>query len=718
MNYGLVFLLAAFSLSAITILAHAARRRRYQLFLLLAALGMSAHAQNWSGIIDPSRAINWTTAGVVGGIPDSSWAQCGSTIAAGATAATIQTAINNCSANHFVLLGAGTFNLSTGLTLKSNVVLRGQGANQTILNFSGAAGCFYGGATICISSDLTTWSNSTNSNTGRPGGTNAANWTAGYGQGATSITVANVGSVGIANGQYIYLDQANDTSVGSGLFNCDLTSPACSIEGGSPGQTIGGVDYSQLQVVQVAAGCSKACTGAGPFTLTISPGLYGTNWTSSKTPTAWWPLSMVQYAGVENMSLNLASSGLSDNGSAVNMFNAANSWVSGVAILHGSRAGVWMIQAAHNTLQNSYFYQTIDNASQSYGVEEDQTSDNLVVNNIMQQVTAPLMGGAQFGNSFAYNYAINDYQTASANCMYPVSLAHDAGAEYNLWEGNFFENVEGDDVHGSNGLNTVFRNVFTGYELGKSCATIAVTFDPYNRYENVVGNVLGTPGHTTYYDDFYSPNPSDGNTAPQYVYVIDEVHGGVGPDSFVGASMLRWANYDNVTGAVRFCGNSSDTGWSTVCKLKGTSTSEVPTGLPSYANAVPSYGDTGAGQSAMPASFIYSSKPSWWPSAKPWPPVGPDVTNGNVGQCTTGTYQYLMGTASSQCSGGSFSASVNAGHANSNPAMDCYFSLSGPPDGSGSALGFNANTCYGSTGTSGTQPPPPTGISGTAVVKQ
>jgi len=145
-----------------------------------------------------------------------------------------------------------------------------------------------------------------------------------------------------------------------------------------------------------------------------------------------------------------------------------------------------------------------------------------------------------------------------------------------------------------------------------------------------------------------------------------------------------------VTGAVRWCGNSSNTGWATTCG----STTEVPTSISSYSNAVPSKGDTGIGQSPMPASFIYASAPSWWPSGKPWPPVGPDVTNGNLGQCSGGTYGSLFGTASGQCTGGTFLAHVNAGHANSIPAMDCYFSLGGPPDGSGNALSFNAGKCY------------------------
>src|SRR5207249_9660150 len=50
--------------------------RRFLCFLALILVLMvpiSAHAQQWSGIIAPSRAANWSTAGVVGDIPSGSW---------------------------------------------------------------------------------------------------------------------------------------------------------------------------------------------------------------------------------------------------------------------------------------------------------------------------------------------------------------------------------------------------------------------------------------------------------------------------------------------------------------------------------------------------------------------------------------------------------------------------------------------------------------------
>jgi len=114
--------------------------------LLLCAIPSLAAAQQWSGILDPTRAIDWSAAGVPGGIPSGSWTQSGSTILAstlgnGASDATsgIQTALNACGTNHFVLLGAGTFRINTFLSIPNNCVLRGAGASQTKLNDMGTS---------------------------------------------------------------------------------------------------------------------------------------------------------------------------------------------------------------------------------------------------------------------------------------------------------------------------------------------------------------------------------------------------------------------------------------------------------------------------------------------------------------------------------------------------------------------------------------------------
>jgi hypothetical protein len=150
----------------------------------------------------------------------------------------------------------------------------------------------------------------------------------------------------------------------------------------------------------------------------------------------------------------------------------------------------------------------------------------------------------------------------------------------------------------------------------------------------------------------------------------------VGPcDPLTNSTYMFWGNWDNVNGSQQFNSN------------------EVPSGLSQYANPVPS-------SHTLPASFWYTSTPSWWPAGKVYPPVHPEnTTGGNVGQCSGGTYDSsdMINSLSSECTGGSF-ATIGGGLVTSNPAMDCYLNtMGGTPNGTGGALSFSRTTCYPAT---------------------
>src|SRR5580704_14804656 len=122
------------------------------LFLLLLSLPFSVHAQApWTGIVTPSRAVNWANAGVPGGIPTRT-AIC-VTMTTANTVAQINSAIASCPSGNVVFLSAGTYNLSGPIDFAghSNVTLRGAGANLTTLRFSGTDGCYVGfSAGVCL----------------------------------------------------------------------------------------------------------------------------------------------------------------------------------------------------------------------------------------------------------------------------------------------------------------------------------------------------------------------------------------------------------------------------------------------------------------------------------------------------------------------------------------------------------------------------------------
>ena len=106
--------LAVSSFSAIIFVGLAARLRPYRLLLFLVGFSLTASAQNWSPFLDPSRAVDWTSAGFT--IPNYT-ANCATqpslatgSGAASANATAIQNALNSCDATHNVVnIPAGTF---------------------------------------------------------------------------------------------------------------------------------------------------------------------------------------------------------------------------------------------------------------------------------------------------------------------------------------------------------------------------------------------------------------------------------------------------------------------------------------------------------------------------------------------------------------------------------------------------------------------------------
>jgi len=401
------------------------------------------------------------------------------------------------------------------------------------------------------------------------------------------------------------------------------------------------------------------------------------NWSSTKNPQAWWATNPVQNVGVQNLSINMLNAGFTvGNGIGIEFFNTLNGWVQGVRGMNASRAMVEAQYSARIAVRNSYFYLTQFSSSTSYGFECYTASDNLVENNVFQGLAASLMiNGACSGTVLGYNYDINNYYTSSSAYVMPMSFVHTAGIDNVLYEGNVGTLIQADVFHGTHNLVTVFRNYLAGNEAAcwlsgstyaastfGTCSSnqIPVNLFAYSRFFNFVGNVLGQTGIQKVYSSYTGASIYD-------LGYSDTLSGG--NDPLVATTSLRWGNYDTVNAAVQW--NSS----------------EVPSAmtgvLASYNNPVPS-------SQTLPASFYYSSTPSWWPSSKPWPPIGPDVAGGNI--------------------------SGVAGHANTIPAEDCYLNvMKGPTNGTGGVLTFNAASCYGSDNGSSAHPSAPTNLKGTVV---
>ena len=621
------------------------RRIGWLVALLIVAAPVAARGQLYSGILSPSRAADWRTAGVAGGIP-SRTTIC-ATLSPGATATQINSAISACPNGQVVMLNAGTYTLSSGIVFaKSGVTLRGAGADQTKLIINGTTnGCsvFYDSAIrMCAGTG-----NIGSTAGGGPGPDHSANWTAGYAQGTTVITLSNTTS--LAAGSTLFLDQLNDASDGwpaSGdIYMCEDAAP-CSGEGGNGFGRQGRAQTELHRVVSISG-----------TNVTVDPPIYAANWRAGQSPGAWWGNAgvVLQNSGIENLSVDFTGGG----SVGIEMVNNTNTWVKGVRLLQTGGPGsfvfhIIVLNGFRVTVKDNYFYGPTVPGNTQYTYTPHVSGSLLFENNILHHNIIPAApNDPEMGSVYAYNYIDDAYYST------PGFQQHNAGDAYNLFEGNNIGNFYSDDIHGTHHFLTYFRNHVDGLTHNQQggSANSAFAFWAHSRFFNVVGNVIGGPNLSTY----QTLSADSGSSIFLLGYKGNCSNcGGMANDPNVQRTLLRWGNYDSITGTTRFV------------------STEVPSAIANFANPLPA-------SQVLPASFYLSAKPSWFGSVA-WPPIGPDVLGGTI--------------------------SGFGGHANKIPARLCFEGSSNDSAYSSSSpriRTFNAAACYG-TGTGGSAPTAPTNL--------
>ena len=625
-----------------------------------------AEAQLWAGILDRTRAIDWSLGnqGIAGGIPTRTTV-C-ATLRPGVTAGQINKAIASCRADRVVFLEAGTYLLSSGISFgnKSRVTLRGAGPDKTILKFVDTEPCGGFAADVCVRGEdilAQGWPGHAPQDVGH-----VRNWTAEYGQGTTQITVDS--TAGLSVGMTIVLDQLDDATDTGGVLISHA--PTRVLENISTGR----VGRGQTQWVTIAAIKGR--------TLTITPGVYMPNFRASQLPQIWWAQGPT-LNGIEDMTLDHRASSARNGGmSGVVFWNTVQCWVKNVKSLTPGRNHVWFVQASRSEIRDSYFYGVASGGgSLSYGIDLYMGGDSLVINNVFHHITSAILAGTTSGDIIAYNFA-TDMPYGNPDWMQFGLNTHNIGNTMLLFEGNQTNGFAMDLFHGGGQLATVFRNHLTGRDRGRTSNTTAggargyhrianlvgyalglrtdstsqedgptsnttpVQIWGYNRFVNIIGNVLGTSGYHTVYER--SSADTTGNPW-RAIYLLGYTASGDGNstccpyDPLVRSTMLRWGNYDAATGTVRWLA------------------SEIPTSGVPFVNGNP----VPANRDVPPSLFLKAKPAAWWRTpwgAPPWPPVGPDVVGGQ-----------------------------DAGHVHKNPARLCYENT--PKDDHG-VLTFNAATCY------------------------
>jgi MYXO-CTERM domain-containing protein len=610
------------------------------LVLSFALSAGDAFGQPWAGIIDPTRAIDWSTAGA-GAIPARTMI-CSTLGAAGqsptsvqsVTVAQINAALAACPSGQAVLLNAGTYDTAGAtIAIPSNVTLRGAGPTQTIIAETGVPSS----TTIPV---VQFGTQSYFPFGPEPDPSTSTAITGGTSQGSKSITVASAN--GITVGTLLMLTQS-DLS-----YMTDLgTEGACDYCAG-----VGGLSGQTVQVTAVSG-----------TSLTISDPLYIDY---SSTPLAY-PFEVgCTSAGLEDLHIyasnaevqNASGFGYSPN---INFTGTIYSWVKNVESDFSEGSHLWIDFGMHNTIRDSFFH---DGYYHGPGATDDElrlgfkASANLVENNIFwRQHSSVIVEWGAAGNVLAYNYSTGNYHDPSLSWLLEDICFHGPHPMMNLFEGNISTHWQMDDIHGSSSHSTTFRNYSTGSNLyvppadargalqmkatiQESSGVSAYTLSYLAEYNNLVGIISASDyevNNLMAVAELISPATSNDPPCLDVGYADQ----GAGPNpNATQSTMLYQGVVDCVTGMLQWQGSAL----------------------------------------TLPASFYLPSKPAFWGS-EPWPPIGPDVTGGDFTDWANPT------------------AATTKGHVNKIPALDCFNTATS--NGTTNVTTFDAKTCYAPGSTPG-----------------
>lgn len=535
--------------------------------LMVIAVAMTQAAALFGEIIPADRRVKWEP-GIPGGIPNRTTvfatvtqAPYNANNSGGADAATaIQNAINACPSNQVVFIPAGIYQLNSGLSMKQGITLRGAGRNTTILRYNGTANTVIRFASGSYDYDFST--------------STSHNLTGGYTKGSTNITTANNDW---AVGDVILVDEMED----SDLFENDGNSGSCTWCARSNG------DRCHSQLVEVVS--------RTPTSATIYPPL-NSNFKSASTPQGVRLKGAFKFAGLESLAITNVAGAARDT---VVMEAAYKCWIKDCDLAVSQRRHVWIYNSIWSEIRDSSFHHGSGaDWSSAYGPDRgycifmgQANTACLVENNDFWKVHfAVAFEGGCSGNVISYNFVTN-IMYIEGETPQPAIGNHGAHPMMNLWEGNVLRSkIMMDNYWGSSSHTTLFRNRIANMPSNNGQQAVQYVFilDIWknHRYQNVVGNVLGTIGMENAVD---APNgyPYGGKYIYRLGFTDANDNSTAGNDTTVTATILRHGNWDSVTRGVLW--------------------------------------DPGNADHTLPTSLYLTGKPAWWGNLA-WPAVGPDLS--------------------------------------------------------------------------------------------
>jgi len=462
--------------------------------LFLTVLCLQDNVQAAPLVIPDNRRIDWSLAGVPGGIPHRTsictTAYCNILCGSGApaactgigatvTTATLSAAINSAGTDQVVRLPAGTFSLSSQLVIqRSHVVLRGMGKGVTILQptHANSVNDYY----ILIGTGG--YLDSTGKSGGVPQETRPV--TGGATKGSTSIVVGDAST--LASGQTILISAAKE----DWMWERNNT-------------------YANLptQIVMISNIAGNTVHFSPPLNYEFSHNAAYARSLASVYGSGYLPY---QYIGLENLTIDGSLSGASEAKtfplSAICMQNTAYSWIKNVEVKNFMWSGIFL----SNGLQNTIAANTVHDGNcwrENHGIMTgDNVTMNVVENNDCYNLWACVVSPWSFGgtgNVYAYNYNhnairfysfINDY-TGNDGPAIKISATHPANV---AWK-NFTYYIHYKGPLSDTDYTTPYSKSASAVGIPLSGSTV-----PQNRYGiwaldvNTAGNVNVVEGANNY----------------------------------------------------------------------------------------------------------------------------------------------------------------------------------------------------------------------------
>ena len=505
--------------------------------------------------LPPDRATLWRP-GVTynGGIPTDR-TQCGATLSPNGTqddGTAIQAAIDACTANHFVKLGPGTFNI-TGESLsitKDNITLRGSGAGVTILHRTDGAsdGSYIPNAqkpVLWVGPNRWPWN----------GETIYAFASDGV-DGDYSVQLATAPAAGIPTGTIVVIDELSGATWitdpnGRGQI---YASPDYKVtyQWHNPPQ---GTDDPRLdayshadrptqEVKEVASydAATRTVTFSSPFHT-----VYRASHAAQLTVLAEMDKHL-RGVGVESMTLERGDADL------LQFQNVAYSWVKNIEATKWRGAGVLFFKSFRCELRDSYIHTPVyfEPGGGSYNIALDTGSSEILIENNVSvdadKVMVARTAGA--GSVVGYNYMDDGHIGGNPDWMeIGVNGSHMVGCHHMLFEGNYGFNGDNDKTHGNSNTHTYFRNHLSGRRLTYGMGNRAAGATATTTYMSFVGNVLGLPGQMSGWEY------QSGMMSNAAIWLLGWDDWAPYPtDPVVEQTTLRDGNFDYVTNSQRWHG--------------------------------------------------------------------------------------------------------------------------------------------------------------------